>query len=213
MSRFFLVLLLCFGINVFAKDASNQKETATALYIHGEITPQLAEVANEIAKFSKNTGQIWFIIDSEGGDVEATIKFIAAMHIAQQKGAVFTCLATGNVMSAAFFIYAECDKRVSLEHTTFLFHRVRRVLTGAFNVKELTKVAVELEKEDGRLINRLLEKLHPQSREWFDASLEKEYYLDADELMLQCPGFFTITNNPPVNLQLFYTTPRYRVTK
>ncbi|MDQ5929785.1 MAG: ATP-dependent Clp protease, protease subunit [Bacteroidota bacterium] len=66
--------------------------------------------------------EIFILIDSNGGEIFATLKLIDFMKSMDLN---FTGIVNGKCKSAALLILASCNKKHSLTHSVFFFHEVR----------------------------------------------------------------------------------------
>lgn len=76
------------------------------------------------------------LINSEGGDVEASLSFINMLMLAKARGKVIRCAVSGGAQSSAVFILSYCDERYALSYSVLMFHSVYIFVNGPVTAKK-----------------------------------------------------------------------------
>ena len=102
--------------------------------IHGVIE-NLDDQTKQVNKLVRaGVGEIFIDINSPGGGLVPTEKFLRVMASAQYHGVVFTCVVTRQAASAATIILSHCNNRYALYGTGILWHSM--LMQGSFRLNE-----------------------------------------------------------------------------
>lgn len=150
-----LLILLTFSYGSLAYSKPLVVDKKRTIVIQGEVGSNLLAAANVIERETRtNHNPVYLVINSPGGSIIPGMIFMQAMDIAKSRGVKFICVAPVLAASMAFSIYANCDERYAFEYSLLLFHPAKT--GGAFRVRELPAVYVDIKNMEDELVRRLL---------------------------------------------------------
>jgi ATP-dependent protease ClpP protease subunit len=156
MLKHILAMVVGVGLATVAPAAPTFRvdEDARNINVFGTVDGRMVLPAmNKLAAIKY--GRVSFVIDSYGGSVAAGIALIQVMHQVQARGVEIDCLVTGNAMSMAFIILAECDNRYALSDSQLLWHPIRVGIGGTLTGNQARALARDLLDYERPFLQRL----------------------------------------------------------
>lgn len=92
-------------------------------------------------------GDVHILIDSPGGDFVAAQWLVSNFKKLRLQGKKIHCYGNGQVASAAFYIYLNCDKRYALKSTALFPHKIHIIYYVPMLPGKLVKDGLETQKE------------------------------------------------------------------
>ena len=127
-----------------------KSETATYITVNKDIDADLTqEVVEACIKLHQDTGTLplVLIMNSNGGEIDATMNIIEALRKIKKKRQLFT-VNIGAVGSAALDIYMEGNERFCMKNGTFTLHKSVYNPEADVNAVAMLKKAKELQQLD-----------------------------------------------------------------
>jgi ATP-dependent protease ClpP protease subunit len=109
--------------------------------IKGEIRERTTHAAREIQQAVQDgADSLTILINSPGGYLHIAQEIIDSIYAAEDAGLEITCIAVGQIASAAWLIYNACPNREAYHTAHFLWHSVSLGLMGGYNIFDLRKM-------------------------------------------------------------------------
>ena len=155
---------------------------------------ELTTAAEQITELMGTSGPIRITVDSPGGFVYVAREIIEAIAKAEANGNQVTCLATGDVMSAAWIVFNACPRRQSYSYAKFLWHSVAAPMEGYYNILMLRKRLSYLEALQAEFNMYLSRELQiPDTT--FTRLWTSEITVTGSELSIMSPKYLTIVKD------------------
>lgn len=155
--------------------------------IQDQIHPVLSQPAFAALKAVENVEEINILIDSEGGYADVGKAFAEVIRARTAKGLTTNCYAL-NAISAAFYIWASCNKRYVAPYGAFMMHYIY-LIPRRVTVWNMEPIRAELQKEkilmDSWLLNTFGAALTPTLQQM----MREEEFLSGKELCKRLLGF------------------------
>jgi len=191
----FLTTIFLFLLTTTVIGKTLKVDPDRVIAIKGDIIPQTMYAAhiqlNELIADSKEP--ITLLINSRGGYVTSGATFMDAIRNLKAKGIKFNCITATQAMSAAFFIFDECQRRYALHNARLMWHPFRFFFRGAKGREIIEYINVALIEE-----KRLAAKLRKSmglSKKFFYKSFRNETVWPAKDLHKHVPDYFTLIDS------------------
>lgn len=175
----------------------NPKRTIELRGMVDESTLLLAAAVEMLAQ--ESTDPIDIVIDSPGGMVTPTHYLLNAMEAAKGRGVVFRCAVINMAMSAAFFVFANCNERYALPWAMLMWHPISQRIRSV-NADEAEMIATELRQADAAFKLSAVRAMRV-SGDFYDLHSVAETKWIASSLAMVTPKFMRIVSTvQPGNL-------------
>lgn len=115
-----LALFLVLGCSYPLRAGARSTEPASLSL--GEITGTSVKPLEAVLEAAPP--QVFIVIDSPGGSVQAGLELVDYMRYAQRRGTQITCLVDGWAASMAGYVLAACDVRLMTKQSALMYHTV-----------------------------------------------------------------------------------------
>jgi ATP-dependent protease ClpP protease subunit len=164
------------------RHVSLMNDSMSHIILNGQITSQLIKDSIKKLEDIKNNQKITLIINSEGGDFSAGIKFIIAM--VNMSNTSFECYVVNQASSTAFDIFQYCDKRYVQLRTKLFQHQTELTLRGTYaQIDAYFKNDFYFDKHMDEIINyRIAKKIKMNYDDYID-KINNNWTIYGDEII------------------------------
>jgi len=164
-----------------SKSADIQTTNKVSIEINDRISEQsvkgIIQTVKTVLKQGGNVTEIWFRINSFGGEVDAGNKLI---DLIEQLPVKTVCVADHRAYSMGFVILESCDVRLMTKRTMLMAHEPS-VSEVNGNEHELKRIAELLQKGNIAMAEFIAPKLHMSVKEYLAKINDKEWWMTADD--------------------------------
>lgn len=170
----------------------NPKRTVTVL---GEIGGNALEASHKLLQLGDSKEDVYLIINSPGGSINAGDILIDAMEAVKSRGIKIKCVTTIMTASMAYSIYMHCDERFATSNALLLYHPAR--VSGNFSLTDADalEIGADLKEINLELLD-YLEDVMGMDRALLEQTFYREKLWKAHKLVPKCRrGFITIVGD------------------
>lgn len=163
--------------------------------------PVTQKVVDWILKGVKG-GEVNIVLSSPGGSVVAGFFFVNKLKALQHKGVKVNCYVEDVAASMAFQILTQCDKRIVLNESFLLWHRVRVNVGGMFGAPMTAPQAhdlmTDLQAYDDHILSDLIRSMGSHAPiDYITYHFERETLHTGKNLCTRVSGFCTAVDVVP----------------